>query len=64
MGGGKTCESEELLPIYIRNCIHHPEVVGKITKEMRQKNVDNAFTQEERGESIRFLSKLISANRW
>lgn len=63
-GGGKACESEELLPIYIRNCIHHPEAAGKITKEMRQKNVDNEFTQEELGESIRFLSKLISANRW
>lgn len=61
--GGMT-EVDELLPIYIRNCIDHPEAAGAITSDMKKRGINNQYTQEELEKSIQFLTKIISAKPW
>lgn len=61
---GNVTESEELLPIYIRNCIDHPEAKSEITEEMKGKGIDNEYDQDELMQSVHFLTAIIKDSPW
>lgn len=60
----KTSKVEEIvsesLPVYIRNCIDHPEVKPDIPSSDRASGITNEFDDFELAESISGLEQLIS----
>ena len=50
----------ESLPVYIRNCIDHPEVKPDIPSSDRASGITNEFDDSELAESISGLEQLIS----